>query len=199
MTTQTESKLETFAGNAFLDDLLAFIEETEVEEAEVDLHSSRFTVETMDQANYVIRKLNEVREERGQAEQAAAEQIQAYKEKVENWLKAVSSPLDNQEMYYMNLLKMFAANKLDGSKKKSLKLIEGTLAFKKQQPDYQYQDDVLTEYLKESHPDLIAIKHSPKKAELKKAGEARNGALYVGEDKIPGVTVIDRDDKFEVK
>lgn len=190
----------TTTNNSFLTDLLSFVEEIEV--AELNLEDKQgFQIETVDQANFIARKVKELRAEREEAMETAKKQIEAYQDKVNAWLESVTKPLDNQEAYYLNLLETFARTKLDGSNKKSLKLIEGTLQFRKQQPKYEYTDNVLLDYVKENLPDLIKRKvtESVDKTALKNKATIKDGRLYIDGKLIPGVVVEEQDDKFDVK
>lgn len=186
--------------NSFLDDLLSFVEEVEVEENNIDVTKEGFSIETMEQANYITRKLKEAREEKAELIEVAKDAIAKYEAKIERWKEATMSPLENQEQRYLSLLEVFATNKLEGSNKKSLKLIEGTLAFRKQQDKYEYEDNVLLAYLEENYKkEYVNYKPSSNKAELKKAGKAKDGKFYLGDVEIPGITVTPQDQKFEVK
>lgn len=194
-----ETELQEKHANLFLADLLSFVEEAEVNEIELDQAKPGFQIETMEQANYITRKLKELRAEQEQIEETAKRELRRYEDKVNTWKEKTLSPLQNQEQFYMSLLESFARQKLEGSNKKSLKLIEGTIGFRKQQDKYEYDDKVLTAYLEENHKDLVKYKASPDKTALKKAGEVKNGALYVNGKAVPGVTIISQDEKFEVK
>jgi hypothetical protein len=194
-----EMELQDQYANSFLADLLSFVEEAEVNEIELDQAKPGFQIETMEQANYITRKLKELRAEQEQIEETAKRELRRYEDKVNTWKEKTLSPLQNQEQFYMSLLESFARQKLEGSNKKSLKLIEGTIGFRKQQDKYEYDDKVLTAYLEENHKDLVKYKASPDKIALKKAGEVKNGVLYINGKAVPGVTIIPQDEKFEVK
>lgn len=194
-----EIELQEKHANLFLADLLSFVEEAEINEIELDQAKPGFQIETMEQANYITRKLKELRAEQEQIEETAKRELRRYEDKVNTWKEKTLSPLQNQEQFYMSLLESFARQKLEGSNKKSLKLIEGTIGFRKQQDKYEYDDKVLTAYLEENHKDLVKYKAYPDKTALKKAGEVKNGTLYVNGKAVPGVTIIPQDEKFEVK
>lgn len=194
-----EIELQEKHANLFLADLLSFVEEAEVNEIKLDQAKPGFQIETMEQANYITRKLKELRAEQEQIEETAKRELRRYEDKVNTWKEKTLSPLQNQEQFYMSLLESFARQKLEGSNKKSLKLIEGTIGFRKQQDKYEYDDKVLTAYLEENHKDLVKYKASPDKIALKKAGEVKNGVLYINGKAVPGVTIIPQDEKFEVK
>ncbi|MED1125200.1 host-nuclease inhibitor Gam family protein [Bacillus atrophaeus] len=190
---------ESLAGNSFLKDLLSFVEETEVEEFDLTNIDESFSIQTMDQANYIARKLREIREERKEAEETAKAQIAAYERKVSTWLEKVSNPLNSQEQRFLQMLEVFAAEKLEGSNKKSLKLIEGTLQFRKQHDKYEYEENTLLAFAESNLPKYIKTKPSVDKAKLKKDAEVKDGQLYIGDNVVQGVTVIPQPVKFDVK
>jgi len=81
-------------------------------------------------------------------------------------------------------------------------LPSATLVRKQQQPEYSRDDDILLDYLeKEGFTSLIKIKREPDwaslKKELTKSGDQAVSTI-TGEI-VPGVTVIERPDKFDVQ
>lgn len=197
---ELEVQREVETENSFLDDLLAFVEEHEVEELELTgLQEEGFRIQSTDQANYIARKVKELRAEQEEAQKTAKMQIEAYKERVETWLEQVMKPLQNQEEFFLRLLEDFAREKLSGSNKKSLKLIEGTLQFRKQQDKFEYDDDLLLNYVESNLPEYIKTKLSVDKVNLKKAGKVKNGRLYINDEPVAGIAIMPQDDKFDVK
>lgn len=200
ITTDLENeKKEVQTGNSFLDDLLEFIDEAEVEELELQKEEDGFKIETIDQANYITKKVKQIRSEIEEAKEIAEAQLKAYEEKVNAWLSSVTKPLERQEEFYLFLLEQFAKEKLKDTKKRSLKLIEGTLQFKKQQDKYEYDDKELTAFAEKNLKDYVRYKPSVDKSKLKKDGKVKEGKLYIGDKEVKGVRVISREDKFSVK
>lgn len=200
ITTDLENeKKEVQTGNSFLDDLLEFIDEAEVEELELQKEKDGFKIETIDQANYITKKVKQIRSEMEEAKEIAEAQLKAYEEKVNAWLSSVTKPLERQEEFYLLLLEQFAKEKLKDTKKRSLKLIEGTLQFKKQQDKYEYDDKELIAFAEKNLKDYVKYKPSVDKNKLKKDGKVKEGKLYIGDKEVKGVKVISREDKFSVK
>lgn len=188
--------------NSFLNDLLSFIDEEEVKELELDkAEEETFVIKDANQANYFAKRLNEIRAEMKKIDDAAKEQIERYTAKVTQWQEKSLSPLQYNEQFIVNLLEKYAKQQLDGSSKKSLKLIEGTLQFRKQQDKYDYNDEILLAALqaKPEFAKFIDYKPSIKKADLKKVGEEKNGQLFINNEAIPGIVITPQDEKFEVK
>lgn len=181
-----------------LDDLFDFLNEEEKNAYQIS-EEPGFTIETTDQANYFARKLREVREQKKEFTDAAEHQIQKYTERVRTWESKSVAPLEYEEQRLINMLEFFATKQLEGSTKKSIKLVEGTLQFRAQQPSIEYNDETLLPYVEKNIPDAIAIKKSVSKKELKSAVEFKNGLAYYNGQAVPGITVEDRPAKFDVK
>jgi hypothetical protein len=194
-----QQEQEHKTGNSFLDDLLSFVEEAEVEELNLSNVDEGFSIKDMDQANFIAKKIKEVRSEIEEAAETAQAYLDSYQDKISRWLEKTQSPLRNQEAYLLRLLENFARTKLEGSSKKSLKLIEGTLQFRKQQDKYEYEDNTLLTFVEDKLPTYVKTKPSVDKTKLKKDATVRNGQLYINDVLVPGVTVTSQDDKFEVK
>lgn len=90
------------------------------------------------------------------------------KQKADKYYESVTKPLNYQESYIYNQLKMYANSKRKEGIK-SLKFINGTLKFKKSPEKYSYDEDDLVKFLKENKLDqYMNIKVSPKWGEFKK-------------------------------
>lgn len=190
--------METVQEKSFMDDLLGFLNDEEEQVLGIK-DEEGFKIESIEQANYFARRLREIREEKSEAETAAKEQLDAYKERVERWLSSIVSPLEYEEERLLAMLEEFAETKLNGSSKRSLKLIEGTLQFRKQQPKFEYNEEVLLDYAQSQLPQFIKTKPSVDKADLKKNVKIKDGKAYIGDSLVPGITVTELPDKFDVK
>lgn len=194
MEQQTEQVQET----SFMSNLLNFLNDEEEQAVGIE-HNEDFRIESTEQANYFARRLREIRAEKYEAEAAAKEQLDAYKERVDRWLSSVTNPLAYEEERILAKLELFAEEKLADSSKRSIKLIEGTLQFRKQQPKYEYNDEVLLDHAQAKLPLFVKTKPSVDKAELKKAVKVKNGKAYIDDALVPGISVTELPDKFDVK
>lgn len=184
----------------FLSDLHDYMDQTEVQELDIDTEKEGFRISTREQAGFFIRKLQEARAEAEKINATADQEILRLSASVNNWREKELSKCNNVEGYFTTLLQDFAEKELEGSDKKSLKLPFGTLAFKSQQDKYEYDDKALVEYLKQNNiTELIRIKEEPNKVELKKNADVQNGKLVYKGKEVAGVTVTPQDPKFEVK
>lgn len=156
-----------------------------------------FKVDTEEKANWALRKLAKIEEQRQEDIALAEAEIQ----KIESWLEQKKEKHDRDTDYFQGLLAAYAQERRrEDPKFKSLKLPNGVVRFRKQQPKYHYVDDRLLESLKaHGRDDLIKVKESPDKANLKKQFAVNGDKLFNPDtgEALEGVTVEYRDDKFE--
>ncbi len=132
--------------NDKLKDLLSFIDQQEIEDHGIEEDDS-FEIITPDQAEYYIKKLKESQQEMEEINNQANNYLQKKKEQIELWRDNQLKPHKNLEEYYAALLENYAKNQLKGQKKKSLKMIEGTLQFRSGTKSYDYDESTIMEHI----------------------------------------------------
>lgn len=156
---------------------------------------------TREEAEYFTKKYIEAANEIKEAEEAAKQYMEQQQEKVNNWLEKIKK--NNQFLLdiYGGALEMYTKAQLEETGKKSIKLIQGTLSFRKSRDKYEYDEDVLRKSLTDNHIDTFFEEVEPKikKAELKKAATVKNNKLYINDTLIDGVTITPQEDVFSVK
>ena len=156
---------------------------------------------TREEAEYMTKKYVALVKENEEAETAAADYLEKEKIRVNNWLEKIKK--NNQFLLdiYGGALEMYTKAQLEETGKKSIKLIEGTLSFRKSRDKYEYDEEVLRKSLTDNHIDTFFEEVEPKikKAELKKAGTVKNNKLYINDTLIDGVTITPQEDVFSVK
>lgn len=156
---------------------------------------------TREEAEYFTKKYIEAANEIKEAEEAAKQYMEQQQKKVNNWLEKIKK--NNQFLLdiYGRALEMYTKVQLEETGKKSIKLIEGTLSFRKSRDKYEYDEDVLRKSLIDNHIDTFFEEVEPKikKAELKKAATVKNNKLYINDTLIDGVTITPQEDVFSVK
>ena len=191
--------IPTANSSSFIDDLLSFIDEQEVDELAINLEDEGFSITSPEQANYYVGRLNAVRQEMDQIKATASQAIAKYHDKVNSFLERSISPLESQEERMLILLRYFAEKRLEGSDKRSMKLIEGTLQFRKLGDKYEYDEDKLLTSVSTNYRQYIKTKESVDKTELKKAGKVKDNLFYIGDALVDGITVTPQPDNFDVK
>lgn len=156
---------------------------------------------TREEAEYFTKKYIEAANEIEKAKEAAKQYIEQQQEKVNNWLEKVNKSNEFYLSVYGEALKAYASKEMDKTGKKSIKLIEGTLSFRKAQDKYEYNEEELRASLKDNHIEdfFEAVEPKIKKAELKKAGTVINNKLYINDTLIEGVTITPQDKTFTIK
>lgn len=156
---------------------------------------------TREEAEYFTKKYIEAANEIKEAEEVAKQYMEQQQEKVNNWLEKIKK--NNQFLLdiYGGALEMYTKAQLEETGKKSIKLIQGTLSFRKSRDKYEYDEEVLRKSLTDNHIDAFFEEVEPKikKAELKKAATVKNNKLYINDTLIDGVTITPQEDVFSVK
>lgn len=198
--------MELNKDDLLMDELEQFMLAAEIEELKVKLagdteEDGTLLVKNKSDADFYLRQINKLKQQKEEinefVDQEIERQLRLYQEYREDRMR----PLDNQIAFYENALKTFAMNEYAETNKKTIKLPNGTLAIKKQQPKYVYNDEQVLEFLQENnYKDYIRTKAEVNKKDLKKNAIVNNNNELVIDGKVvPGVTVIPQEDKFEVK
>ena len=149
----------------------------------------RFKIESKDQAAWALRKMSKIKaeiEENNKVAQAEIERITA-------WRDEENEKLQRSISFFEGLLhEYFMQLREDDPKLKTVKLPHGTLKMRKQQPQYEYDEAQLLPWAKENLPEAVIVKESVEKNHVKK---------YIQEtgELVPGVTIIERPEKFSVE
>ena len=198
--------MELNKDDLLMDELEQFMLAAEIEELKVKLagdteEDGTLLVKNKSDADFYLRQINKLKKQKEEinefVDQEIERQLRLYQEYRENRMR----PLDNPIPFYENALKTFAMNEYAETNKKTIKLPNGTLAIKKQQPKYVYNDEQVLEFLQENnYKDYIRTKAEVNKKDLKKnAIVNNNNELIIDGKVVPGVVVIPQEDKFEVK
>lgn len=183
--------------NALFDE----ITEEEVKELGIEINDEKFAITSDEQANFFLRRLEEIRSEKDKINNACNNEIERFVNKVNSFRAKETLSLDNTEKYFICLLESYARKQLEGSKKKSLKLPFGTMSFKKGQRKMVYEDEALMTYIKNNNlVDFIRTKEEINKAELKKAVELQeDGNVTLNGQVVEGITTLPAEETFSVK
>lgn len=183
----------------------AVLEELNQDEQEVV--NQPFIVNDLETAAEAQRRIAYFQDEMKKIDVITEQQIEPFKrkiEKIQEWGEQSKQEFIEKQSFYIAQLELYLRNEIEkqiesGKKpKKTLKLPYGKIALKKQQPEYKKDESVLMEYAKEIGK--IRIKESIDWENIKKSCQVQGGYLVDGNGEIvPGVTVTERSDKFEIK
>lgn len=157
-----------------------------------------FEVVNESEANWALRKIKEKQQEIDKNNQLAQSEI----DKIEQWESQVRNTLQNDIDYFQGLLAKYAmALKENDPKFKSLKLPNGNLQFRKQQPKWHYDDKELVSSLKElGMTDYIKTEEKPVKKDIKQAlTVAGNKVVNENGEIVEGIEIEERGESFSVK
>jgi phage host-nuclease inhibitor protein Gam len=164
-----------------------------------EVNNESFTVEDEESANWVLRKIRTIQEKK----QSNVSLAEAEVAKIDTWLESVNGKADRDLEYFEGLVTTYAGNlRATDLKFKSLKLPNGKIGFRKQQPKWEYDNPKVIESLKNIHAeDLIRIKEEPDKTAIKKQFAVENGKVYcpLTGELIEGITVIELPDSFKIE
>ena len=185
---------------SFMEDLKDFMDKEEVVALGIS-DEPTFEITSMDQANYYVRKIQELREDANAINETAQTELDRHKDLVERWRIDQLAGIERATAYFEGLLKHFAEKQIEGTNKKSIKLPFGTLAFRAQQPKFTYNDEVVEAYLKDHNPELLNRKEviSIDKKELKKLGTIVDNKLMLNGEIVDGIEIEPQETKFEIK
>lgn len=136
---------------------------------------------------------------RNKVKESKQKDAAAWHAKVDKWLDAILTSIDQANESDENMLKTYAEDRLKNSKRKSVSLPSGKFGFRKGQPKIEHQDDVLLQYAKEANPKYVKVKESLDWSGLKKA-------CVIDQDKmidengevLPGITIHPAEQTFYV-
>lgn len=181
-----------------MEDLLNFIEkEDDTLIGDVDTH---YIIKNQDEANIYIKRYKNIVAQMNEIEETSKEALSKYADKVNTWKESCLIPLQRKLQYYETLLQQYAEHQLEGSNKKSLKLIEGTIGFRTPPVKFNYNDEEVLYWLKQVNAsDYLKETTTINKEALKKAGAIKDDKFYINDVEVPGITLTKQDKKFVVK
>ncbi|KIL77697.1 host-nuclease inhibitor Gam family protein [Bacillus badius] len=166
-----------------------------------------FIVTTLEEAAEAQRRVSYFKDRQAEIDAITEQQIEPFLKKIEmikEWGKEAKKEFMEKESYYATTLEQYLRSEVEkqveaGKKpKKTLALPYGKISLKKQQPEFVKDEEKLFEYAKQSG--LIKVKESTDWAEVKKQCQIVNGVMVdENGEVIPGVQVVERPDKFELK
>ena len=198
----TNVDFEMFGENSdILDSLFEAITEEEVRDLGIEIEKENFAITSDEQANFFLRRLEEVRSEKDKINNTCNQEIERFTARVNNFRAKETLSLENTERFFCTLLENYARQQREGSKKKSIKLQFGTMSFKKKKKKMVYDDEVLMNFIK-SHNlnDFIRIKEEINKKDLKSQLKiTEDGIVTLDDQVVDGITTMPGETTFSVK
>ena len=157
-------------------------------------------VSTIDEANYTIRRIKELQEQKEHDIAEAERMLKLYKDKVKMFVDSKCSSYDFEIERLQQMLEPYIQSSLEQSGKKSVKFIEGTAGYRKQEKIIDHDDELLEKEVK-GIDDEKYFKTVTKFSwsNLKKDLEFVDGKVLLNGKELTNVRYEDRDDVFYVK
>lgn len=196
----------------FLRELQAAVEKEERESMGLqdmtgDAEQDRRLIDCDSKADYFIKLVKKSQEEIDKINDYVDQEIEKTRIIYDNYRNEEVAKRQKQIDYFKFMLETYTIDSLEGKKARSIKLPHGVLQIRKQQPTITVTDETL-EWLINKKPELVKtetkVKKSIDKNKLKKDSFVNDSnVMFVEVDnvevEVPGVTVTQNPDKFEIK
>ena len=159
--------------------------------------SGEFRITDDVMADWAVEKINAARAERDRLLALVQEKMEQLEEKRKLYIVNFE---ESTSYLRAKLMDYFMTVKTQDTKTmKKYKLVSGTLVLKRQQPVYERDESALLAWAETTAPELVKVKKEVSWADLKKQADVSGDKLLLDGEIIPGVTVVEREDVFEVQ
>lgn len=167
---------------------------------ESDAERQPFVVDSMEKAEWALRKLKRVRQQRAENRKLAEEEIG----RIEMWLRGEEERLQQDEDYFCALLADYHQRILqEDPKAKTVRLPHGVLKMRAQQPEFKRDEDKLLAWLDgRGIGELVRVKREPDWQKIKPLVAATGSGAVVWTETselVEGVRAETRPPKFTVE
>ena len=181
---------------------LAFEEQTKstLDQLLEEEHESLTLVTNHEEANYVIEQIKKLQLQKEDVEVETTRYINQAKDKANMFKEQQLNSLDYQIDRYKTMLEPYVLKQLEESGKKSVKFIEGTAGFRKQDELIEHDDELLEKEVKgikdnEYFKTTVKFNWSAVKKDL----TFKDGKAYLNDKELSSVNYEEHDDAFYVK
>ena len=183
-----------------------FAKEVISEEHEEQTEQQAFEVSDLETAAEAQRRVAYFRDEQQKIDKIAETQIAPFLDKIEKiklWQEQEKEKYAKKQAFYENRIECYMRQDVEEQMKKGhkpkkvMKLPYGTVKLIKQQPEYNRNEEELKEYAKAQG--FIKVSESVDWSSIKNKCQLVGDKLIDPNGQVvPGVTVIERDDKFSL-
>lgn len=181
---------------------LAFEEQTKntLDQLLEEEHENLTLVTNHEEANYVIEQIKKLQLQKEDVEVETTRYINQAKDKANMFKEQQLNSLDYQIDRYKTMLEPYVLKQLEESGKKSVKFIEGTAGFRKQDKLIEHDDELLEKEIKGIKDDeyfktTVKFNWSAVKEDL----TFKDGKAYLNDKELSSVNYEERDDAFYIK
>ena len=187
----------------FLNDLDEFLEKELAKELDIKAdEEGNFLINDASQADYFIRLSKKCIEETEQIDTLIEDEKRRYLDLLNQFANKQKQAIQKRKEFYDRALEDYARREAEKTNKKTIKLPHGVLAIKKQQPHYNYDENVILEWAQANYPEFVKVsepKYSIDKKEIKKRLLIDQGVAYLDGQIVPGLNIEELDDSFSIK
>ena len=177
----------------------------EVQEIQLDIYTGevgeeeakeRFKIKDLDSASWAFRKLAAINEKEKEIRDLMVKEIA----RIQDWAKEDLNKLNDSKQFFHYLLEDHYKQQRAIDPKYKLSTPYGNVTSRKQQAEWIYDNDKVTEWLMNNDKDLVRVKYEPIKTDIKKKFIiAGNNAVTEDGEIVPGITIEEREDSINIK
>lgn len=171
--------------------------------------SSGWAIRDIMTAENAIKSYKSLEFQVAQAKEIAEQYVKQAEQTAKKYLAVINGPKERQMAYLENNLRLFANDQRKGTRKKSIKLVNGTLSFTSQQPKFERDEEVILDFisgLEQDNPLRQFLKPQPDKLNWKDLKSNSTVKIVDDESKmfafgqeIPSVKIVEVDESFKIK
>ena len=165
---------------------------------DLDSEITAFTIDSDKKADWAIGKIKEEQENTNRLRQIAMSNIAELQNKIKELDERTERRTGNLKAMLMDYMQTVKPTKQTKTQTQ-YELLSGKLVWKKQQSLYERDEAALLAWAETTAPELVKVKKEVSWADLKKQADVSGDKLLLDGEIIPGVTVVEREDVFEVQ
>ena len=165
---------------------------------DLDGEITAFTIDSDKKADWAIGKIKEEQENTNRLRMIAMSKIAELQCRIKELDERTERRTGNLKALLMDYMQTVKPTKQTKTQTQ-YELLSGKLVWKKQQPLYERDETALLTWAEQTIPELVKVKKEVSWADLKKRADVSGDNLLLDGEVIPGVTVIEREDVFEVQ
>ena len=165
---------------------------------DVNWKPERFIIDSDKKADWAVEKIKAERAEFDRLRKIAIDRIADLNQRVKELQERTDRRTGNLEAMLAEYFQTVTPTKTTKTQTQ-YELLSGKLVMKKQQPLYERDETALLNWAETTAPELVKVKKEVSWADLKKKADVNGDKLLMDGEIIPGVTVVEREDVFEVQ
>ena len=161
-------------------------------------NETSFVIDNDKKADWAVEKIKDERAELDRLRKIALDRIAELNQRVKELQERTDRRTGNLEALLVEYFQTVTPSKVTKTQTQYA-LLSGKLVMKHQQPEFVRDEAALLAWAETTAPELVKVKKEVNWADLKKQADVSGDNLLLDGEIIPGVTVIERPDTFEVQ